>query len=286
VRRITLQVLLMAVFALPALPLRADNDLEESVCNRMLEPLLFWLWQRSAGTARIDPARMPAGVEALSHQTRDGRKLSGFRLRARVAPGSDARGFLLVAQGNATLAERLIGRLRDYADAGYDVFIFDYRGYGRSEGQRRLKAIAADYRDILASLSQSQSGERLLYGMSFGGIVLLHAIRKGQPFDRAVIDSTPARVSTYGCPRRYDPVTSLPGDSRGMLLISGAQDRVVPPEDSAPLLDAGEARGARVVRSADFDHPFMDRDPAVREARQALIHSFLTGIRQEQRSGE
>lgn len=271
----------MAVCALPALPLRAGTGLEESVCNRVLEPLLFWLWQRSAGTARADPASLPARVEAITHQTRDGRTLSGFRLKARVATGSGARGFLLAAQGNATLAERLIGRLREFADAGYDVYLYDYRGYGRSEGQRRLKAIAADYRDILASLSQSQPGERLLYGMSFGGIVLLHAIGKGLPFDRAVIDSTPARVSTYGCPRRYDPVSNLPEDSRGMLLISGARDRVVPPEDSAPLLDAGEARGARVVRSADFDHPFMDRDPAVRDARQALIHSFLTGARQE-----
>jgi hypothetical protein len=140
-----------------------------------------------------------------------------------------------------------------------------------------LKAIANDYQEIYTELSRTRTGERLLYGMSFGGIVLLKVIGSGASFDRAVIDSTPSTVSNYGCPQRYDPVRNLPADASQLLLISGVRDRVVSAEDSSRLLDSAVARGARTVRSADFAHPFMDKDPAVASARQQLIHGFLIG---------
>ena len=253
---------------------RADGKPEQAVCNVLLEPLAFWLWQRAAGSHRLDAAGLPPHVEAIEHRTRDGRQLSGYRLRASAA---QPRGFLLVAQGNATLAEHLLDRLRAYSDRGYDVYVYDYRGYARSEGKRRLKAIVGDYQEIFAALSQTRPGERLLYGMSFGGIVLLNVIGSGAVFDRAVIDSTPSFVSNYGCPEQYDPIANLPADSARLLLIAGDRDRVVPATDSAELLAAGATRGAHVVRSPDYAHPFMDKDPAVARARRQQIELFLTG---------
>lgn len=258
---------------------QANDGVEESVCNVVLEPFAFWMWQRSAGEMHLYDDHLPVGVEVIQHRTQDGRLLYGYRLKARTEPGVAAKGFLLVAQGNATLVERLIGRLSQFADSGYDVYLYDYRGYGRSEGKRRLKAIASDYQEIYAELGRTHPGERLLYGMSFGGIVLLNVIGTGVVFDRAVIDSTPATVSNYGCPQQYDPVRNLPEDASHMLFISGARDRVVPAADSAGLLDAAESRGAHVVRSPDFAHPFMDKNPAVASARQEIIFSFLVGHR-------
>lgn len=250
-----------------------EDDPEEAVCNSVLEPFAFWLWQRAAGTPyRVAGTPVPNG-EAVSYTTRDGRLLRGFRLTA----ASPRKGFVLVAQGNATLAERLLAHLRDLTQAGYDVVVYDYRGYGGSEGKRRLKAIVGDYQELYAGLARDVPGERLLYGMSFGGIVLLNVIGAGADFDRAVIDSTPSRIAGYGCPKRYDPVRNLPADSARLLIIQGARDRVVPAEDSAELLDVAEARAARVVRSLRFAHPFMDRELDVQHERATLIHSFLRG---------
>lgn len=256
---------------------RADTDLEKSVCNAVLEPFAFWLWQRSAGSQYLHDDQLPAGVEVIHRRTQDGRLLHGYRLKAKTESGVPPKGFVLVAQGNATLAERLVARLAQFADSGYDVYLYDYRGYGSSEGKRRLKAIASDYQEVYAELSRTHPGERLLYGMSFGGIVLLNVIGTGAVFDRAVIDSTSTTVSNYGCPQRYDPVRNLPEDASHMLFISGARDRVVPAADSAGLLDVAAERGAHVVRSPDFAHPFMDKNPAVVSARQRLIHLFLIG---------
>lgn len=273
-RRRPAAVALSLLAALAAASAGATPDPERAVCNRVLEPLAFWFWQRAAGTPHLAPGAVVPGGAALSFVTRDGRRLHGYRLDA--AP--PRRGFVLVAQGNATLAERLLAPLRPLAQSGYDVLIYDYRGYARSEGRRRLAAIVGDYGEIYARLAEEQpSGERLLYGMSFGGIVLLNLIGTGVGFERVVIDSTPSRIAGYGCPKRYDPVRNLPHAAAGLLLIQGGRDRVVPARDSAELLDAGAARGARVVRSPRFAHPYMDRDPEVRREREALIHSFLRG---------
>lgn len=250
-----------------------EDDPEEAVCNSIFEPFAFWLWQRAAGTPYLEVGAPVPGGDAVSFTTRDGRVLRGFRLIA--AP--PRKGFILVAQGNATLAERLLAHLGGLARAGFDVWIYDYRGYAGSEGKRRMKAIVGDYRELYARLARDVPGERLLYGMSFGGIVLLNVIGAGTEFDRAVIDSTPSRIAGYGCPKRYDPIRNLPADSARLLLIQGARDRVVPAEDSAELLDAAEARAARVMRSPRFAHPFMDRDADIRRERETLIHSFLRG---------
>jgi len=247
------------------------SEREEAVCHTVLEPFAFWLWSRSAGTPHLQDARLPPGVEASEHRASDGRMLRGYRLPAKGA----RKGFLLIAQGNATLAERLLDYLGAYPAAGYSVYLYDYRGYARSEGRRRLKAIVEDYRELYAALANAEPGERLLYGMSFGGIVLLNVIGAGAPFDRVVIDSTPSRISSFGCPERYDPVANLPTGASRLLLINGARDRVVPAEDSAELLDAAAARGARTVRAAEFDHPFMDRELRVHDERQALIRALL-----------
>lgn len=215
----------MACFA------KSEDDVEQTVCGTIKEPLMFSLWSSAAG--KPDPevvARMP-NVGPITHKTKDGRILKGYQLKGQ-SPGSARKGFLLVAQGNAMLADQLLPALNGIVTHGIDVFIFDFRGYGESEGKRRLKAIVSDYRELFETISAATPGVRLLYGISFGGVIMLNVIGSGVSFDRAVIDSTPSRVSTLGCPATYDPVNNLPNDSSRLLLIAGQRDRVVPSKDS------------------------------------------------------
>lgn len=247
---------------------------EVSVCGRFREPLTFALWSHIAG--RPDPARAQAisNAEAITYRTRDGRTLHGYKLRSTAAGGA-VTGSLLVAQGNAMLADQLLSDLTGFGAAGIEVYLFDYRGYGHSEGRRRLTAILGDYLEIAQHLAASVPGRHLLHGISFGGIVLLNAIGAGVGFDRAVIDSTPSRISDFGCPARYDPVAHVPADASGMLFIAGGQDTVVPVADSAELVSRAGAQGARAEVRAAWAHPFMDSDEEIRRARLDLVRSFL-----------
>lgn len=256
---------------------KAADKLEQSVCGWLREPLAFALWSRAAGRpeGKIAPRVDGALVEPVSHRTADGRLLHGFRLR----PDSSAAraGFVLVAQGNAMLADHLLYEIAALTAGGREVYIYDYRGYGASEGRPRLKAIVADYVQIAAALADSPGGPANFYGISFGGIVLSNVVGSGVNYARLVIDSSPARVSPYGCPKRYDPVENLPADASGILLVRGELDTVVPPAATREFADVVQARGGQVVTRRDFAHPFMDFDFAARTARQALIRSFLLG---------
>ena len=253
-------------------------DLERSVCG-LKEPLLFWLWSSQAGKPDASRLRDMSNAEPISFQTEDGRVLAGYRLNAASASkqleSGKPKGYLLVLQGNAMLADQILGEFQVFADAGYDVYIYDYRGYGHSEGKRRLKAIVHDYRAILAKLNSGNYAEKLVYALSLGGIILLDALSTETLLDRVVIDSTPSRLSDYGCPPGYDPINHLPDDCRYFMLIVGQQDRVVTPAMSEELRHLTQQRGATIVDDRQFSHPFMDTDWTVHQRRMRLIQNYL-----------
>lgn len=272
-------VLLGSLLILSAVPAASDggnNDYpEKTVCGAFREASAFWLWSRLAGSP--DPARIEglANAEAVSHRTRDDRLLRGYKLNS-TAPGGEIRGSLLVAGGNAMLADQLLPHLQAYAAAGIEPYAFDYRGYGRSEGKPRLQAIVGDYLELFDAVAPAD-GERHLYGISFGGVVLLNIAGRKTGFDRMVIDSSPARVSALGCPGDFDSAAQFPEDGTGIMVIAGGRDRVVPVDDVRELLDLARERGGRAVVEEAFAHPFMDSDAGIQRQRAELIRDFIIG---------
>ncbi|MDP1709171.1 MAG: alpha/beta fold hydrolase [Gammaproteobacteria bacterium] len=257
-------------------PATESEKLEESVCGFFREPFAFWTWSIAAGTPNPATAGQVPNAEPMVHRTKDGRLLRGYKLRSTATDGA-VIGSILVAQGNAMLADQLLSSLAGFSRAGLDVYIFDYRGYGGSEGNRRLKAMVSDYQELFARIGASAKGKRFLYGISFGGVVLLNVVGSGIDFDRAVIDSTPSRVSHLGCPEQYDPVVNFPKDGARFLLIAGEQDTVVPRQSSQDLLDVAETRGGRAIVRPDYAHPFMDSNADIHSERLDLIRAFFAG---------
>jgi alpha/beta superfamily hydrolase len=255
---------------------RAFEALEQSVCGSIKEPLAFWMWSGAAGKPNPEAASLIPNAEPIVHKTKDGRLLRGYKLGSTAAGGA-VIGSVLVAQGNAMLADQLLSSLTFFSQAGIETFVFDYRGYGHSEGERRLKAMVSDYQELFDRIGASTKGKRLLYGISFGGVILLNVVGSGIAFDRAVIDSTPSRVSNLGCPETYDPVANFPMDGSRFLLVAGNQDKVVPIKDSQELIDLAKTRGGRAEVRPDYAHPFMDSDIRIHRARLDLISSFLAG---------
>jgi alpha/beta superfamily hydrolase len=250
------------------------EDIEESVCGTIKEPLVFRMWSGAAGKPNSEAAKQFPNVEPLEHKTKDGRLLRGYKLKSTL-PGGAVIGSVLVAQGNAMLADQLLSSLTAFSKVGIEVYIFDYRGYGNSEGKRRLKAIISDYKELYNNIEASTHGKRFLYGMSFGGVVLLKVANSGIRFDRGVIDSTPSRVSNLGCPEEYDPVSNFPTDGSRLLLIAGAQDKVVPLKDSQELINLAKTRGSLTEVRSNYAHPFMDADIRIHQSRLKLVRSFL-----------
>jgi alpha/beta superfamily hydrolase len=245
-------------------------DVEAAVCGSFHEPFMFWLWRLQAGTPDQQRLAQVENVERLRFRTRDGVELGGYKLPAR-----NASGYLLVAQGNAMLADHLVADLQFFRDLGVDVYLFDYRGYGLSQGKSRLAAIVADYEEIVAVLNHQAYAHHLLYGISMGGVILLNAIGQSQAYTRLVVDSSPSRISALGCPERYDPVRHLPEDSARIMMIAGDQDRIVTPQQMSELLTVARTRGARVLQDPEFAHPSQDASAETHRRRLGEVATFL-----------
>jgi alpha/beta superfamily hydrolase len=253
-----------------------DMELEQSVCG-LKEPFIFWLWSSMAGSPNTDRLAGLNNVEDISFETKDHRILRGYKLKATGRDGQEVtpKGYLLVLQGNAILADQILDEFTHFSSAGFDVYLYDFRGYGRSGGNRRLKAIISDYAEILAALNSTDYDKHFVYAMSFGGIVFLDGFEKHAELDRIIIDSTPSRVSDYGCPAAYDPVNHLPQDCSHFMFIVGRNDSVVPPSMSQELVDMAQQRNAIILLDEAFAHPFMDRDWSVHRRRMKTIKKHL-----------
>ena len=230
----------------------------------------FWLWHRLAGAPDEKRLAGVTNVESIRFRTRDGKTLGGYKLVA-----ADPKGCILVAQGNAMLADHLVADLQRFRDLGFDVYVYDYRGYGLSSGKSRLAAIVTDYADIVTDL-HTRGYQRLhLYGISIGGVMLLNAVGQSALYTRLVVDSSPSRISPFGCPERSDPVRQLPPASSHLMIISGGRDRVVAPQQMDELIEVARRRGASILRDPEFAHPYQDALSDTHRRRQNAIAAFL-----------
>jgi len=250
---------------------------EAAICGRLKEPLMFWLWSNMAPDPDSSRLARDATIEAVSFLTGDGKRLHGYKLLAHDGNGKavKAKGYVLMALGNAMIADRMIRELSAYGASGYDGYIFDYRGYGLSEGKRRINAIIQDYREIVEELN-GQYQRKMLYGVSLGGIVMMNVIGSGVVFDAAVIDASPSRLSDHGCPARIDPVRHLSQVSAPKLLvITGKRDQVLSAEQTREFRERADALGARTIDDEAFSHPYMDQSWQVQLRRARLIQDHL-----------
>jgi len=248
----------------------ASHSLEDPICGHFKEPFVFWLWNSTAGKPNPDRLKHNDNIKDISLKTVDGKILRGYKLSS--SSKEDVAGYLLVAQGNAMLADQIIDSFSEVSNAGYDVFIFDYRGYGRSEGKRRLRAILSDYREIKNYLDTLSYNNRAFYGMSFGGIILLDALKNDHMDKLVVIDSAPSMISDHGCPADHDPVNTVSFLSGTSLFIFGDQDRVVTRAASMELSERAKDIAQKVLVIDHFGHPFMDGNAS---ERMNMIREFL-----------
>ena len=86
--------------------------------------------------------------ENVFFKTSDGLALHGWFLKAR-----DARGTVLVLHGNAENISTHASGVLWLVPEGFNVFIFDYRGYGRSEGRPTVAGVHKDADAALETFS-------------------------------------------------------------------------------------------------------------------------------------
>lgn len=126
-------------------------------------------------------------------RTPDGVTLNGWLIKAATEPdGDESAPLVIYFPGNAVHRYARRHDLLEVASYGFDVLIFDYRGYGDNEGSPSESALTADARLIwdFARDELGYAGNRIVvFGESLGGGVAL-SLWSGDPAD----DPQPAAV--------------------------------------------------------------------------------------------
>jgi pimeloyl-ACP methyl ester carboxylesterase len=159
------------------------------------------LYRRST-TFRAHPEEEGLKAEDVSFCTEDGANLHGWWF-----PHPEAKGVLLICHGNAGNISDRLWMPKDLADIPVHIFLFDYRGFGKSRGLPREKATERDVRAAYQVCVQKWGGSDenppiVLYGRSLGGAVALQAVQTC-PVRALILESTFTSVLEMG--RRFYP---------------------------------------------------------------------------------
>lgn len=122
------------------------------------------------------PAQDNIPYRDIRFESADGVPLHGWLLcPRRGAP----RGTVLFLHGNAQNIGDHVPGILWVVEAGYEVFAFDYRGYGNSGGKPDIPGVHADARAAvskLLSLPGASAGRYVVFGQSIGGAIAVHTV--------------------------------------------------------------------------------------------------------------
>jgi uncharacterized protein len=198
------------------------------------------------------PDRAGLDYRDLWLETDDGERLHGWWIDAR----KDSLGHLLLCHGNAgNIGDRVLHAAL-LTTTGFDVLLFDYRGYGRSSGTPSEDGTYRDARATLTCLLEQPGVDpsRVFYlGESLGGAVALDLALERPPAGLVLLSAfTGVRelgrlhypfVPAALVPDAYPALRRIHELHAPLLVLHGDRDDIVPLSQGRALYDA--APGAK-----------------------------------------
>ena len=249
-----------------------------------------WLEPRFAFFPNSGEDKTPRdfGVEfdAVSIATRDGEQLRGWWLRH---PSPKAT--ILYFHGNGGNLSMWTPILAGIVQHGYEVFAFDYRGYGLSTGRPSEQGLYRDVDAVVDYFTTHASNDvpRIYWGRSLGVVMAAYAasldaprglvLESGFPSARSLLRDSPlmfalSLFASYRFPaaaflQRLKTRTPL-------LILHGDADRIVPINQGHALFEAA-SEPKQFVTILGGDHN--DATPADPATYWRAVEGFLDHLR-------
>jgi len=238
----------------------------------------------------LTPRELGLLYDDVDFASTDGTKLHGWFLHARPI-GPEPPPTVVFLHGNAGNVANHLGGAAWLPGQGFQVFLFDYRGFGLSEGEPDVRSVHLDAMAAILTVAARDDVDRdrlVVIGQSIGGAIALDAVATldGEvPIRALVIDSAPSdfrgiareKLASFwltwplqyplawtvpATPRPIDAAAALQGHR--LLFVHGDHDTIVPPHHSFELAAATPGSRLLIVPGADhvqaFEKPWVQRE--------------------------
>jgi fermentation-respiration switch protein FrsA (DUF1100 family) len=214
---------------------------------------------------QLTPDRAGLAYRDVRFKSADGLELHGWFLPADPAAAKGSVCTMLFVHGNAENISTHIAAVWWLPPRGVNVFMFDYRGYGLSEGEPSIEGVHIDAEAALSTMlkmPEVDAGRTVVFGQSMGGAVAITTVARSKHrtrlralivegafsgFRSIVRDKMASAWLTW--PLQWIPTLTIsddhnPLDSIGrlsplpVLLVHGAGDRVISPDNARALYEA------------------------------------------------
>lgn len=144
--------------------------------------------------------KFDADFEEMYIPTKDGAILNALLFKAK-----DSKGLVFYFKGNTRSIKGWGKFSRDFTSKGYDFFVFDYRGFGKSKGKRSERNFHRDcnaaYEYLIKNIYKEE--DIIIYGRSIGSGFATRTASRHNP-KMLILDSP--YYSLYHLVKRYLPL--------------------------------------------------------------------------------
>ena len=191
------------------------------------------------------PATVGLSYEEVAFQATDGTRLTGWLL-----PGQPEAPVVLFNMGNAGNISHRLETLQLLHNLGVAVFIFDYRGYGLSEGTASETGLYQDVTGAMQFLNRRgwPANRIIIFGRSLGAAVGLEAALRSPPAG-LIMESAFTSITAMGRTHypllnlllgwligaKYDNLEKIAALQSPLLIIHGTNDTISPPRMAEEL---------------------------------------------------
>jgi fermentation-respiration switch protein FrsA (DUF1100 family) len=228
------------------------------------------------------PAQIGLPFESVQLKAADGIELHGW-----YVPVEKSRGTVLFTHGNAGNISHRLDYVAMFHRLGYNLLIFDYRGYGNSSGAPSERGTYLDAESAWSYLTQMKHEPACriaLFGESLGGAVAAQLATQHQPA-ALVIASSFTSVPDLGQQLypwlpvrlvsriRYDTHTALQHSAAPVFIAHSPQDEIIPFAHGQALFAAARVPKTFLELTGGHNDGFI----FMRESWVGALRDFLAG---------
>ena len=233
-------------------------------------------------TINATPAQIGLPYEDLYLTTSDGVKINAWLIKSSPTASS-----VIFAHGNAgTMGERLM-KIKSWHDLGLNVLIFDYRGYGNSQGHPTEKGIYLDAQaafDYLQKRPDVVPGRIIAHGASLGGVVMIDLAMK-RKLAALIVESsfTSAAdmahriypmIPSFLMSIKFDSISKVGKIAVPILFLHSHEDQTVPFRMGQKLYETATGPKSFLLLHGGHNDGASINDPQVREGLKKFLETY------------